>query len=137
MADYYTKFSLMLTLKNESEQQYALNLAAKAKQIRFEDESVPGDFPALLKEVLENWNFDTELAKEGVWITSADGGIDAVCAFIQHLMQKFGFAPSIAFEWSYDCSKPRTDAYGGGAAFVTATEIKTFSSSEWLLKMAC
>ncbi len=137
MADYYTKFSLVLTLKNESEKQYALDLAAKAKQIRFEDEPVPTDFPAPLKLVLEDWNFDAELAKEGVWITSADGGIDAVCAFIQHLLQKFAFAPSIAFEWSYDCSKPRTDAYGGGAAFITAQEIKHISTSEWLLKMAC
>jgi hypothetical protein len=52
-------------------------------------------------------------------------------------LQKFAFAGGAAFEWSHDCSKPRTDAYGGGAAFVTANEIETFTTSEWLQKMAC
>jgi hypothetical protein len=38
----------------------------------------------------------------------------------------------VTFEWSHDCSKPRVDAYGGGAAFITAKEIKTMSTSAWL-----
>ena len=135
MADYFTKFSLVLTLKNESEKQYALDLAAKIKQIRFEEEPVLVDFPAPLKLVLEDWNFDTELAKEGVWLTSAEGGIDAVCAFIQHLLQQFDPSGSVGFEWSCDCSKPRTDAYGGGAAFITVTKIKHINTYGWLSKV--
>ena len=61
-----------------------------------------------------------------------NGGMDAVCAFIQHLLQKFDSQDRVTFEWSHDCSKPRTDAYGGGAAIVTAKEIKTMSTSQWL-----
>jgi hypothetical protein len=57
--------------------------------------------------------------------------------FIQHLLQKFDFAAYVTFEWSHDCNKPRADAYGGGAAFITGTEIETFSTSEWLQKMTC
>jgi len=38
----------------------------------------------------------------------------------------------VTFEWSHDCSKPRVDAYGGGAAVITAQEIKTMSTAAWL-----
>ena len=35
-------------------------------------------------------------------------------------------------EWSNDCSKPRVDAFGGGAAFITARKIKSINTGEWL-----
>jgi hypothetical protein len=38
----------------------------------------------------------------------------------------------VTFEWSHDCSKPRADAYGGGAALITAKNIKTMNTSDWL-----
>ena len=60
------------------------------------------------------------------------GGVDAVCAFIQHLLHKFDPKDYVTFEWSHDCCKPRVDAYGGGAALITAKEIKTMSTATWL-----
>ena len=132
MADYFTRFSLVLKLKDAAQQEYALDLAAKANRHRIEDEPLPSDFPAILADVLEDWNFETEQESDGIWLQSDNGGIDAVCAFIQHLLQKFDPKGSVAFEWSHDCSKPRTDAYGGGAAFITAKEIKTMNTSDWL-----
>jgi hypothetical protein len=93
---------------------------------------VPGDFPADLVEALEDWHFETELDKSGIWLHSDYGGIDSACAFIQHLLQKFDPKGCVSFEWSHDCSKPRTDAYGGGAAIITAHEIKSMNSSGWL-----
>ena len=98
---------------------------------------MPADFPDDMKDEIESWTFETEATPEGLWLNSQYGGQESACAFIQHLLQKFDFAPAVAFEWSHDCSRPKTDAYGGGAAFVTATEIETFSTSEWLSKMAC
>jgi len=38
----------------------------------------------------------------------------------------------VALEWSHDCSKPRVDAFGGGAALITARKIKTINTGEWL-----
>jgi hypothetical protein len=63
--------------------------------------------------------------------------MDALCAFIQHLLQKFDPRGRVEFEWSHDCSKPRVDAYGGGAAIITAKRIKSMSTCEWLRKHAC
>jgi len=144
MADYFTNFSLVLDLPDQGAQAYALNLAKEAADMRFGEDSpaLPPDFPASLVDVLEIWHFETEAQgsleqdQYGVWLHSGDGGIDAVCAFIQHLLRKYNPAGCVEFEWSHDCSKPRTDAYGGGAAVITARKIKTMTTGEWLQKQA-
>ena len=71
-------------------------------------------------------------ATHGLWLHSMYGGVDAVCAFIQHLPQKCDQKGYVTFEWSHDCSKRRVDAYGGGAAFITAKEIKSRNTAAWL-----
>jgi len=135
MADYFTSFSVVLRLANETEQAYALDLAHKANLAQQGDE-LPTDFPKELVDMVEDWHFEMEADNSGIthglWLHSMYGGVDAVCAFIQHLLQKFDPKSYVTFEWSHDCSKPRVDAYGGGAAFITAQEIKTMSTAAWL-----
>jgi hypothetical protein len=135
MANYYTNFSIALRLTNETEQAYALDLAHKATLAQQGDE-LPADFPQSLANLIEDWQFETEVdnsdSKHGVWLHSINGGVDAVSGFIQHLLQKFNPQGRVTFEWSHDCSKPRVDAYGGGAAVITAQEIRTMTTSEWL-----
>ena len=134
MADYFTNFSVILPLTKQ-QQAYAFEIAKQVEE--HETQEIPTDFPTSLNDEIENWTFETEITEKGLWLHSQSGGQESACVFIQHLLQKFDFAPAVSFDWSHDCSKPRTDAYGGGAAFVTATEIETFSTSEWLQKMAC
>lgn len=136
MADYFTHFSLLVPLPNAEAQQYADDLAQQAFYIHTGDEPMPDDFPASLKEVIEDWCFET-LANPpsdgwGLWLHSSSGGIDAVCAFLQHLLQRFDPTGHVALEWSNDCSKPRIDAFGGGAALITARKIKTINTGQWL-----
>ena len=139
MADYFTNFSFMLPLPGEFAQAYAIELARQAEAVRSGEEMVAG-FPAALTDLLDDWCFDTDAERSprkwGLWLHSSSGGIDAVCAFIQHLLGKFDPEGRVSFEWSHDCSKPRTDAYGGGAAFITARKIKTMTTAEWLHKQA-
>ncbi len=136
MADYFTNFSLIVPLPNEAAQQYALDLAHQAFLLHLGEEEMPDDFPDSLKEVIEDWQFDTDPSDSssgpGLWLHSNNGGIDAVCAFLQHLLQRFDPEGHIALEWSNDCSKPRVDAYGGGAAVITARKIKHINTGEWL-----
>jgi hypothetical protein len=136
MADYYTNFSVILPLSKE-QQDYALNLVKQVEAYLQDNQQLPTDFPESLRDEVESWSFEAAPVKEGIWLHSQNGGQEAACELIQHLLQRFDFAPAVAFEWSHDCSKPRTDAYGGGAAFITSTEIEIFSTSEWLRKMAC
>jgi hypothetical protein len=131
MADYFTNFSLILPL-DEAQKEYALNLSRTARTHCSEETPLPADFPEQLKDWLEDWTFETEDAEDGLWLHSSSGGIDAVCAFIQHLLKKYDPKGSVAFEWSHDCSKPRTDAYGGGAAVITAKKIETMNTSDWI-----
>jgi hypothetical protein len=134
MADYYTKFSVILPLPNKEAQTYALELASKAQA------QDPSDCPKSFHDVIELWHFETVADRTpeswGIWMNSENGGIDAVCVFIQHLLQKFDPDGRVTFEWSNDCSKPRVDAYGGGAAIITAKEIKSTNTSEWLQQIA-
>ena len=139
MADYFTYFSVVVPLMDTRQQQYALDLAGKAAAACFRDEGEPAsaEIPAELLDVLEDWHFETEKDENhSIWLHSQDGGIDAVCAFIQHLLKKFNLEGRVEFEWSHDCSRPRVDAYGGGAAIVTAQEIQTMSTSAWLQREA-
>ena len=139
MADYFTNFSLVFSLPSAEAQAYALELAEQASRIQQGDEESE-KFPDDLKSVVEDWCFetneDTAENKPALWLHSSNGGIDAVCSFIQHLLQKFDPQGRVEFEWANDCSKPRTDAYGGGAAIITAKKIKTMSTCEWLRKHA-
>ncbi len=135
MADYFTNFSLIVPLPSEAAQKEALDLAHQAFLIHV-GEDMPDDFPTSLRDVVEDWQFDTDPSGLsdgwGVWLHSSDGGIDAVCAFIHHLLQRFDPTGHVGLEWSNDCSKPRVDAYGGGAALITAAKIKHISTGQWL-----
>ena len=135
MADYFTNFSLIVPLPDEAAVQYALDLAEQASRIQQGDE-MSEDFPASLRDVIEDWQFDTDSNDpsngRGLWLHSSNGGIDAVCAFIQHLLGRFAPEGHVTLEWSNDCSKPRVDAFGGGAALITARKIKSINTGEWL-----
>jgi hypothetical protein len=133
MADYYTYFSLILPLKPE-QRDYALQLVNQALAHCDTAEPLPAGFPAELAAAREEWTFETKSTPEGLWLHSQYGGQESAGMFIQHLLQRFKFAPFVSFEWSHDCSKPRVDAYGGGAAFITAKKIKIFSTAAWLQK---
>jgi hypothetical protein len=139
MADYFTHFSFIINLPSADAQTYALELHNRGGS-GFSGDQLPGDFPKELESLVEDWCFevdeDNSDGKPALWLHSSNGGIDAVCAFVSHLLKKFNPQGCVEFEWSNDCSKPRTDAYGGGAAIITATEIKTMSTCEWLRQNA-
>jgi hypothetical protein len=101
MADYFTNFSVVLKLANETEQAYALDLAHKASLAQQGDE-LPADFPKALVDMIEDWHFETVAddsgTTHGLWLHSMYGGVDAVCLFIQHLLQKFDQKGCVTFE---------------------------------------
>ena len=137
MADYFTNFSLVMKLPSAEAQKYALDLATQASGVGQGDE-IPENFPASLRDFVECWTFETAVDNPreglGIWLHSQHGGIDAVCAFIQHLLELYDPDGCVTLEWSNDCSKPRVDAYGGGAAIITAKTIKSMATWEWIQK---
>jgi hypothetical protein len=115
MADYFTNFSFIVQLTNPEQQTQALDLFRQMSAIQ-QGEEVQPDLPASLKEFADDCVFEVEAGTETntLWIHSDCGGVDSVCEFVHHLIKQFGLQPA-AFEWSFDCTKPRTDAFGGGA----------------------
>jgi hypothetical protein len=59
MADYFTNFSLIITLPDETAQAYALDLAIEGSG-GFQGGELPEDFPTELENVTEDWCFETE-----------------------------------------------------------------------------
>ena len=138
MADYYTSFSFVLDLPGAEAIKYAINLATIAADLRWEAEEdrqiQETQFPKELELFLDERDFEVAEEKSGIWIHSNDGGTDAACQFVQHLLDRFGIIEPVSFEWANTCSKPRLDAYGGGAAVITATDINAISSCQWVFK---
>lgn len=98
MANYFTYFSFVVKLKTADQRQYALDLANKGASHRFNDEPIPDGFPVALVDVLEDWAFEAEEDKEGIWLHSENGGIDAASAFVQYLLQQFDREGRVQFE---------------------------------------
>jgi hypothetical protein len=134
MADYYTKFSVIMELPSPEAQAYAVATHATVAAQRNGDGNPAGLPPELADEcVVDDWSFEADPSgQKDLWLHGEEGGVDALCAFVQHLLQKFNPKGRLDVEWSNDCSSPKIDGFGGGAARITATEIKTFSTCEWL-----
>lgn len=81
----------------------------------------------------EGVGFDLKTDPEGAWIYAEGGGNpDQVADVVQAFLQRFRPSESWGMEWSLSCSKPRLDAFGGGAVFVTATSKEWCNTHDWL-----
>jgi hypothetical protein len=136
MADYYTHFSFVLELPDEHAIDYAIGLAALGADLYSGSEddrnTSKQDVPNELKDCLDDWSFEVDRNEKGIWIHSDCSGADAACDFVQHLLAKFGIKEPVSFEWANTCSKPRLDAYSGGAVIITDTRIKSMTTFQWV-----
>jgi len=79
--------------------------------------------------------FLTQAVYDGLWITGEENINDELAAnFTQMLLQYFDLDICVCFGVAYTCSKPRLDAFGGDAVFVTKKEVEYISSTQWLSK---
>jgi hypothetical protein len=147
VADYFTETSLVMNLPSQEAVRYAIDLthamkdcalndvryALDLQQVDTELEIIPEGWKADIED--ESWCFDVKEEHSGgpqIWIHSENGCIDEIIKLIQHLMVKFDLKEPIPFSWSQTCSKPRIDGFGGGAAVVTATSVRSISTAAWL-----
>lgn len=109
----------------------------------------PLDAARWIKEQLEAGDDDTpsfgvsaELQTAGpnetreVWIHDHDGypNVDAVAQILAEAQKKFKLQEIWSFEWGNDCSKPRTDAYGGGCVVIADGEAKWMTTGDWIAR---
>ena len=130
MADYFTHFSCALDVVTADNAARALDLYRHFSDELEIDGPTPGfdlvatptaEQPALL------WIYDD----------NASGDTDHVLAFVSKLGPMLGITGLWGFEWSHTCSKPRLDAFGGGALVIdlaSGETLGTISSNEWLTR---
>jgi len=126
MADYYTKLSIILPVPtDECREWIRATLTDPPEKMRNDLE--PGD------PIGFHWDLAEHLADRALWIWSDEGtDLERLAIFIQLYLQRDDTEDKFGFEFSYDCSKMRADAFGGGACFITKEQILFHFSHDWL-----
>lgn len=124
MANHYTQFSFTINGLTDAEASWAAHLLGNEDRLLslVEDDHV---------------GFDAELQEDrrSLWVHVDESGEPVhAAALVQGFLIRFRPTESFGFEWADGCSKPVTDAFGGGAVFVTATELRWCSTADWLAK---
>ncbi len=142
MADYYTKVSITVAMTAE---QYAwLNRLHTAVVDRVFGDTEEGWLPepdiaepyAALAEFedgcgIEAFDYQADGAEPGLWLYGDTVNCDYLAALLQQFLIYADEARYITFEWANDCSRPRTDAFGGGAFVVSRDDIRGMATSTW------
>ena len=148
MADYFTNVSIEAVLPKNAIR-YAMEMYELSNDFAWEGESIEGAVlegtlnEDLARDVLllvsggGGGALDTEIETDGRRLSLYSQGnadIDFIIDLLQLTLKFFDLDDVVSFEWAYDCSKPRADAFGGGAAIVTKDECITMNTWEWLEK---
>jgi hypothetical protein len=82
-------------------------------------------FPGFSKE----FNDDNS----GVYVYAEDfGNIEVAATIFQAFLKKFRPDDYFKIQWANTCSKPRAGEFGGGAVFITASNIVWHSTGSWV-----
>ena len=127
MADYFTHFSCELDVGTTENTTRALEI--------FETAVLDGDPDHSLSNGL-SVSIDEFAGGTKLWMRDEDSG-DPECliAFVLLCAEAFDLKGLWGFEYANSCSRPRLDAYGGGAHVVDLGARKTIgwvSTHEWL-----
>lgn len=128
MADYFTHFSCLIDVGTAEKAARALALFADlcAADQDADDPEVAG-FDLALQDAPEGsilWIHDDE-----------HGDVEAVIRFVLRLAEDLDLTGLWGFQYALTCSRPRLDAFGGGAHVIDLGARKSIgwsSTNEWL-----
>jgi hypothetical protein len=128
MADYFTHFSCLIDVGSPDQAARALALF---QELRAADQDADDPEVAGLTLVRQD-------APEGstLWIHDDEhGDVDAVIRFVLRLADDLNLTGLLGFQCALTCSRPRLDAFGGGAHVIDLGARKSIgwtSTQEWL-----
>lgn len=128
MADYFTHFSCLLDVGTPDKAARGLVLfqSLRAADQDADDPEVSG------------FDLVRQDAPEGstLWIHDDEhGDVEAVIRFVMRLAEELDLTELWGFQYALTCSRPRLDAFGGGAHVIdlgTRNSIGWTNSQEWL-----
>lgn len=128
MADYFTHFSCLLDLRSPE-----AALAAHRLFVQLRAEDADRDEP--LASGFELSVLEGEAAHL-LWIhDGGSGDVEQVISFVLRLADAFNLSGLWGFDYANTCSRPRLDAFGGGAHVIDLGARKSIgwiSTQEWL-----
>ncbi|GBQ25774.1 hypothetical protein AA12717_2169 [Gluconacetobacter sacchari DSM 12717] len=129
MAEYFTRFSARLPMTSESAAHEALlALDGRRKAGEADGDPNPEGFEAAYDHL-------DAAGRPVVWLHSRVGSPDNVVAFVQDCAERGLTEPGLwTLIWSFDCSKPRLNGYGGGACIVdlaTGAIVERIDLNHW------
>ena len=128
MADYFTHFSCLIDVGTANKAARALALF---QSLRAADQDA--DDPAFA-----GFEVSRQDAPEGstLWIHDDEhGDVEAVIRFVVRLAEDLDLTGLWGFQYGLSCSRPRLDAFGGGAHVIDLGARKSIgwtSTQEWL-----
>ena len=128
MADYFTHFSCLIDVGSPDKAARALTLFQELQETDqdADDPEVAG------------FDLSRQDAPEGstLWIHDDDhGDIEAVIRFVLRLAEDLDLTGLWGFQYGLSCSRPRLDAFGGGAPVIDLSARKSIgwtATQEWL-----
>lgn len=129
MADYYTELSFVIKFDSEEQSQKAKQLFDAFEEGKYPDRLDDPDWPdtGCQARVMDH-------AKDELWISHDESAnLDNLVSFLELLLDEFEIDEPVGVEWSSTCTKPRLDAYGGGAFVVKrGAEPQFMNTAMWL-----
>jgi hypothetical protein len=128
MADYFTHFSCLIDVGTPEKAARAIDVF-----IALRDEDDQLDEPQF-----HGFDLSRQDGPESsvLWIRDDESGdVEAVIAFVLRLAEDLDLAGLWGFEHSTTCSRPRLDAFGGGAHVIDLTARKVIgwvNTQTWL-----
>ena len=128
MADYYTHFSCLLDVGTVENARAAHRLYTRLRQEDADrDEPLCSGFELTLQEGDD---------ARALWIRDdVSGDVKQVVGFVLRLAKEFDLKGLWGFDYANTCSRPRIDAFGGGAHVIDLSSRKSIgwtSTHEWL-----
>jgi hypothetical protein len=127
MADYFTHFSCLLDVGTPENAVRALELLGELLKNDDEDEPLYSGFLASIEPVPNGTK---------IWIRDDDyGDVEGVIEFVKRCGAKLGLTGRWGFQYANTCTKPRLDAFGGGAHVLdlaTGEQLGWVGTDTWL-----
>jgi len=127
MADYFTEFSLVMDV-SESEKRWIDRFLDLSKTLI--DESSYETIAVKYRDSRSDADLEAWFHSFGYQNSS----LNALCELLRRFLIKFDRDDVVILEWANTCSKPRTDAFGGGAAVISRLGIDFINTTVWAEK---
>lgn len=128
MADYFTQFSCVMDVETPAKAIAALDLFLR---LREEDEALDDPEFSGFALSLQDGPGSTVL-----WFhDDGQGDVEGVIRFVLRLAEDLDLTGLWGFDYAHTCSRPRLEAFGGGAHVIdlgTRKSIGWISTHEWL-----